>query len=162
MAIVGAIKAEKMSLMYSLSRLDAPTEGHQVPAGGLLCYVSPNAGAVPVVADRFMFQQYNLVNYLWFEENVTLPRSLAGQRVDCQVFTRLRGALGPRLRFGFLTQLTEAAGTHHIRQALFPLDPKVNRAAMKKLGTGAVSGIACTGQRRHASHGRGPVTMSDC
>ena len=104
-AIVGASGAGKTSLMYCLSGLDAPTAG-QVLVEGQDVYAMSRQARATFLRSRvgFVFQQYNLVSYLSVEENVALPLSLDGRRVDRQVLTRLLE------RFGLAAKAESAAG----------------------------------------------------
>ena len=104
-AIVGTSGAGKTSLMYCLSGLDAPTTG-QVLLEGQDIYAMARQARATFLRSRvgFVFQQYNLVDYLNVEENVALPLSLAGRRVDRQVLARLLE------RFGLAAKAGTAAG----------------------------------------------------
>lgn len=100
-AIVGASGAGKTSLMHCLSGLDSPTVG-RVLIDGADPHAMSRQKRAEFLRQRvgFVFQQYNLIDYLSVEENVTLPLSLAGARVDPHALAHIlqRFGLGEKTR----------------------------------------------------------------
>ncbi|RDH09761.1 ABC transporter ATP-binding protein [Tsukamurella pulmonis] len=103
-AIVGPSGAGKTSLLYCLSGLDRPDEG-RVLIGGVDVYALSEERRTRFLRPSvgFVFQQYNLIDYLTVEENLRLPQVLARRPVSST-------ALGETLsRFGLLEKRREKA-----------------------------------------------------
>lgn len=81
-AVVGPSGAGKTSLLYCLSGLDRPAEGRVLLDGTDIYGLGRERRAKYLRSTvGFVFQQYNLISYLDVEENVLLPKQLAGLRV---------------------------------------------------------------------------------
>jgi putative ABC transport system ATP-binding protein len=94
-AIMGPSGSGKSTLMQLLAGLDRPTGGSVQVAGVAL----ERLGDRPLTLLRrekfgFVFQAFNLVPVLTAEENVTLPATLAGRRVDRDWLEQLLEAIG--------------------------------------------------------------------
>jgi len=98
-AIMGPSGSGKSTLMHLMAALDTPSEG-EVWIGDTA--VSSLADTPLTVLRRerigFVFQAFNLVPTLTARENVVLPLSIAGRRVDEEWFDRLVDVLGIRDR----------------------------------------------------------------
>ena len=98
-AIMGPSGSGKSTLMHLMAALDTPTEG-EVWIGETA--VSSLADTPLTVLRRerigFVFQAFNLVPTLTARENVVLPLSIAGRKVDEEWFDRLVDVLGIRDR----------------------------------------------------------------
>jgi putative ABC transport system ATP-binding protein len=82
-AIMGPSGSGKSTLMHLLAGLDRPTEGTVAIAGEDITDMGDKQ--LTLLRRRhigFVFQAFNLVPTLNAEENVTLPLSIAGRRVD--------------------------------------------------------------------------------
>src|SRR3954447_5894065 len=98
-AIMGPSGSGKSTLMHLLAGLDRPSsrsvvvEGEEV--GGL-----DDKGRTRLRRDRlgFVFQAFNLVPVLTAEENILLPLTLAGRKIDQEWFDTLIDAVGLRDR----------------------------------------------------------------
>ena len=82
-AIMGPSGSGKSTLMHLLAGLDRPTEGTVEIAGEDI--TSMNDKKLTLLRRKhigFVFQAFNLVPTLTAEENVTLPLSIAGRKID--------------------------------------------------------------------------------
>jgi putative ABC transport system ATP-binding protein len=82
-AVMGPSGSGKSTLMHILAGLDQPTEGTVAIAG--LEISSMSDGELTRLRRRhigFVFQFFNLLPMLTAEENVVLPLSIAGEKVD--------------------------------------------------------------------------------
>ena len=82
-AIMGPSGSGKSTLMHLLAGLDRPTEGTVEIAGEDITSMSDKK--LTLLRRKhigFVFQAFNLVPTLTAEENVTLPLSIAGRKVD--------------------------------------------------------------------------------
>lgn len=93
-AVMGPSGSGKSTLLQCAAGLDRPSEGRVFVGGTEL----PSGGEAELAKFRrgrigFVFQQYNLIQYLTVQQNVVLPQRLAGKRVDraatAAVLTRL-------------------------------------------------------------------------
>jgi putative ABC transport system ATP-binding protein len=82
-AIMGPSGSGKSTLMHLLAGLDRPTEGH-VEVGGRDITAMGDRQLTLLRREHigFVFQAFNLVPTLSAEENITLPLSIAGRRID--------------------------------------------------------------------------------
>jgi len=82
-AVMGPSGSGKSTLMHCMAGLDRPTSG-QVFVGGQDIGKLDDNGLTKLRRDRvgFVFQSFNLVPTLTAAENITLPLSLAGTRLD--------------------------------------------------------------------------------
>jgi putative ABC transport system ATP-binding protein len=82
-AIMGPSGSGKSTLMHLLAGLDAPTEGSIVLDGLEITGLSEKK-LTQLRRDTigFVFQFFNLLPMLTAEENVTLPLSIAGRKID--------------------------------------------------------------------------------
>src|SRR6188472_2791980 len=89
-AIMGASGSGKSTLMHLLAGLDRPAAGTVVIDGQDLRQLD-DKGLTRLRRDRlgFVFQAFNLVPVLTAEENITLPLTLAGRKVDREWFDTL-------------------------------------------------------------------------
>lgn len=94
-AIMGPSGSGKSTLMHLLAALDTPTSGEiyigDTAVGGLA-----DTPLTELRRDRigFIFQAFNLVPTLSARENIVLPISIAGKKVDQQWFDTIIGVLG--------------------------------------------------------------------
>jgi putative ABC transport system ATP-binding protein len=82
-AIMGPSGSGKSTLMHLLAGLDGPTEGTVEIAGEDITAMGDKQ--LTLLRRKhigFVFQAYNLVPTLSAEENVTLPLSIAGRKID--------------------------------------------------------------------------------
>jgi putative ABC transport system ATP-binding protein len=82
-AIMGPSGSGKSTLMHLLAGLDRPTEGSVEIAGQDITTMSDKK--LTMLRRKhigFVFQAFNLVPTLTAEENVTLPLSIAGKKID--------------------------------------------------------------------------------
>jgi len=82
-AIMGPSGSGKSTLMHLLAGLDRPTEGTVEIAGEDITSMSDKK--LTLLRRKhigFVFQAFNLVPTLTAEENVTLPLSIAGRKID--------------------------------------------------------------------------------
>ncbi len=98
-AIMGPSGSGKSTLMHILAGLDRPTSGTVSIAGVELTGLSDRA-LTELRRDRigFIFQTFNLLPVLNAEENILLPVSIAGRKVDREWFERLVDTVGIRDR----------------------------------------------------------------
>ena len=100
-AVMGPSGSGKSTLMHLLAGLDRPTSGSVWVAGEKITSMDDNA--LTRLRRRhigFVFQFFNLLPMLTAEENVTLPLSVAGQRVDRAWFAELTDKVGLTERLG--------------------------------------------------------------
>jgi putative ABC transport system ATP-binding protein len=98
-AIMGPSGSGKSTLMHLLAGLDSATSG-SVVVDGLEIAGLDDKGRTRLRRDRlgFVFQAFNLVPVLSAEENILLPLTLAGRKVDGEWFDTLVDAVGLRDR----------------------------------------------------------------
>jgi putative ABC transport system ATP-binding protein len=98
-AIMGPSGSGKSTLMHLLAGLDRPTSG-SVRVDGEEIAALDDKGRTRLRRDRlgFVFQAFNLVPVLTAEENILLPLTLAGRKVDREWFDTLIDAVGLRDR----------------------------------------------------------------
>ena len=94
-AVMGPSGSGKSTLMHCMAGLDQPTSG-QVFVGGQDIGRLDDNGLTRLRRDHvgFVFQSFNLVPTLTAAENITLPLSLAGTRLDKAWFDSLVEQLG--------------------------------------------------------------------
>jgi putative ABC transport system ATP-binding protein len=94
-AIMGPSGSGKSTLMHLLAGLDAPTEGSIVLDGVEITGLSEKK-LTQLRRDTigFVFQFFNLLPMLTAEENVTLPLSIAGRKVDGEWLDTLLDEVG--------------------------------------------------------------------
>jgi putative ABC transport system ATP-binding protein len=98
-AIMGPSGSGKSTLMHLLAGLDRPTSGSVVVDGEEIASLD-DKGRTRLRRDRlgFVFQAFNLVPVLTAEENILLPLTLAGRKVDREWLDTLIDAVGLRDR----------------------------------------------------------------
>jgi putative ABC transport system ATP-binding protein len=98
-AIMGPSGSGKSTLMHILAGLDRPTSGTVVIAGVELTELGDRE-LTQLRRERvgFIFQTFNLLPVLNAEENILLPLSIAGRRVDRGWFDQLIDTVGIRDR----------------------------------------------------------------
>ena len=99
-AVMGPSGSGKSTLMHILAGLDKPTSGTVTISGEEITGMSDNElTKLRRKHIGFVFQFYNLLPMLNAEENVKLPLSVAGEKVDDAWFTELiaKVGLGSRL-----------------------------------------------------------------
>jgi putative ABC transport system ATP-binding protein len=98
-AIMGPSGSGKSTLMHLLAGLDRPTGGSVVVDGEELAGLD-DKGRTRLRRDRlgFVFQAFNLVPVLTAEENILLPLTLAGRKLDPEWRDTLIDAVGLRDR----------------------------------------------------------------
>jgi putative ABC transport system ATP-binding protein len=94
-AIMGPSGSGKSTLMHLLAGLDTPTEGGIVLDGVEITGLSEKR-LTQLRRDTigFVFQFFNLLPMLTAEENVTLPLSIAGRKVDAEWLETLLEEVG--------------------------------------------------------------------
>jgi putative ABC transport system ATP-binding protein len=94
-AIMGPSGSGKSTLMHLLAGLDRPTSGSVVVDGQELANLDDKR-LTALRRDKlgFVFQAYNLVPVLTARENILLPLTLAGAKIDQQWFDTVVGAVG--------------------------------------------------------------------
>jgi putative ABC transport system ATP-binding protein len=94
-AIMGPSGSGKSTLMHLLAGLDSATSGSVVVDGRELAGLD-DKGRTRLRRDRlgFVFQAFNLVPVLTAEENILLPLTLAGTKVDQEWLRTLVDAVG--------------------------------------------------------------------
>jgi len=94
-AIMGPSGSGKSTLMHLLAGLDKPTSG-SVAIEGVELGRLDDAQLTRLRRDKigFMFQSFNLLPILTAEENILLPLSIAGEKVDRAFFNELIATIG--------------------------------------------------------------------
>ncbi|MGI5439472.1 ABC transporter ATP-binding protein [Streptomyces shenzhenensis] len=94
-AIAGPSGSGKSTLMHCLAGLDSPTSGQVVLDGTELSGLSDRT-LTRVRRDKagFVFQSFNLLPQLTALENIALPVTLSGRRLDQDLLGHLAGVLG--------------------------------------------------------------------
>ncbi|MFC0673830.1 ABC transporter ATP-binding protein [Brachybacterium hainanense] len=94
-AVVGPSGAGKTSLLYCLSGLERPDQG-QISINGTNLYSLADEKRTRFLRETasFVFQQYNLIDYLTVEENVRLPQALARKRVEAAAVEEILSRFG--------------------------------------------------------------------
>src|SRR5688572_31128992 len=94
-AIMGPSGSGKSTLMHLLAGLDRPTDG-TVHIGGEDVTRMKDAQLTKLRRRHvgFVFQAFNLLPVLSAEENITLPLSIAGRKVDRQSLDALMQRMG--------------------------------------------------------------------
>jgi putative ABC transport system ATP-binding protein len=94
-AIMGPSGSGKSTLMHILAGLDRPTSG-SVMLDGVEIVGLDDAELTQLRRDKlgFIFQFFNLIPVLTAEENIVLPLSIAGHRVDEEWLHRLVETVG--------------------------------------------------------------------
>lgn len=94
-AIMGPSGSGKSTLMHLLAALDSPTSG-SVFIGDVDTATLRDTPLTKLRRERigFVFQAFNLVPTLTAKENIVLPVTIAGKRVDQQWFDRIVAVLG--------------------------------------------------------------------
>jgi putative ABC transport system ATP-binding protein len=94
-AIMGPSGSGKSTLMHLLAGLDTPTEGSIVLDGVEITGLSDKK-LTQLRRDTigFVFQFFNLLPMLTAEENITLPLSIAGRRIDADWLDTLLDEVG--------------------------------------------------------------------
>ena len=94
-AIMGPSGSGKSTLMHLLAGLDKPTGGSVTVDGQEIGGLGDKA-LTQLRRDRlgFVFQSFNLVPVLTAEENILLPLTLAGRKVDKEWLDRLIDSVG--------------------------------------------------------------------
>jgi putative ABC transport system ATP-binding protein len=98
-AIMGPSGSGKSTLMHLLAGLDSASSGSVVLDGQEIASLD-DKGRTRLRRDRlgFVFQAFNLVPVLTAEENILLPLTLAGRKVDREWLDTLIDAVGLRDR----------------------------------------------------------------
>jgi len=94
-AVMGPSGSGKSTLMHILAGLDKPTSGSVAVAGTEI--TSLKDSDLTKLRRRhigFVFQFFNLLPMLTAEENIVLPLSIAGDKVDKDFFGDLIGKVG--------------------------------------------------------------------
>ena len=94
-AIMGPSGSGKSTLMHLLAGLDRPTSGSVVVDGQELANLDDKR-LTALRRDKlgFVFQAFNLIPVLTARENIVLPLTLAGARIDEQWFDTVVDAVG--------------------------------------------------------------------
>jgi putative ABC transport system ATP-binding protein len=94
-AIMGPSGSGKSTLMHILAGLDRPTSG-SVKLDGVEITELDDGDLTKLRRDKlgFIFQFFNLIPVLTAEENIVLPLSIAGEKVDQDWLTRLVETVG--------------------------------------------------------------------
>jgi putative ABC transport system ATP-binding protein len=94
-AIMGPSGSGKSTLMHCLAGLDRPTSGEVVVDGTSLTGLDDKR-LTQLRRDKigFIFQSFNLLPVLSAEENILLPLSIAGRKVDRAWFDQLVATVG--------------------------------------------------------------------
>lgn len=94
-AVMGPSGSGKSTLMHCAAGLDAPTSG-RIYIGDTEISALPDKKLTRLRRDRigFIFQAFNLIPTLTARENIVLPLSIAGQKVDQDWFDQVVAAVG--------------------------------------------------------------------
>jgi putative ABC transport system ATP-binding protein len=94
-AVMGPSGSGKSTLMHVLAGLDKPTAGSVVIDGTEIAALD-DAALTRLRRDKvgFIFQAFNLLPVLTAEENIVLPLSIAGRKVDREWLDTLIDAVG--------------------------------------------------------------------
>lgn len=94
-AIMGPSGSGKSTLMHLLAALDTPTKGN-VRIGNVDVDALKDTPLTKLRRERigFIFQAFNLVPILTARENILLPLSIAGKKVDKDWFNQVVATLG--------------------------------------------------------------------
>jgi putative ABC transport system ATP-binding protein len=94
-AIMGPSGSGKSTLMHILAGLDKPTEG-SVTIGGTEITALEDTALTKLRREHvgFIFQFFNLLPMLTAEENIVLPLTIAGEKVDAGWVDELIGKVG--------------------------------------------------------------------
>ncbi|MBA2445805.1 MAG: ABC transporter ATP-binding protein [Nocardioidaceae bacterium] len=100
-AVMGPSGSGKSTLMHCMAALDTVSSG-QVFIGGVELAGLGDKQLTKLRRDKigFVFQAYNLVPTLTAQENIELPLSIAGRKVDRQWFDTVIDTVGLRDRLG--------------------------------------------------------------
>lgn len=100
-AVMGPSGSGKSTLMHCLAALETPTSG-SVVVGDVEVSGLDDKRLTALRRDRigFIFQSFNLVPTLTARENVLLPASIAGRKVDEKLFDEVIHAVGLESRLG--------------------------------------------------------------
>ncbi len=98
-AVMGPSGSGKSTLMHILAGLDMPTSGN-VEIAGIEITELGDTDLTKLRREHigFVFQFFNLLPMLTAEENILLPLSIAGEKVDPAWFDELIGSVGLRDR----------------------------------------------------------------
>src|SRR4051794_35220710 len=94
-AIMGPSGSGKSTLMHILAGLDQPTEG-SVTIGGTEITALDDTALTKLRREHvgFIFQFFNLLPMLTAEENIVLPLTIGGEKVDAAWIDELIGKVG--------------------------------------------------------------------
>lgn len=100
-AVMGPSGSGKSTLMHCLAALETPTDG-KVYIGDAEVSGLDDKRLTALRRDRigFIFQSFNLVPTLTARENILLPASIAGRKVDQELFDDVIHAVGLESRLG--------------------------------------------------------------
>ncbi len=100
-AVMGPSGSGKSTLMHCLAALETPTSG-RVFIGDVEVSSLGDKRLTRLRRDHigFIFQSFNLVPTLTARENIMLPASIAGRKVDQELFDDVIDAVGLRERLG--------------------------------------------------------------
>ncbi|HCQ19597.1 ABC transporter ATP-binding protein [Dermacoccus nishinomiyaensis] len=100
-AVMGPSGSGKSTLMHCLAALETPTSG-RVFIGDVEVSSLDDKRLTRLRRDHigFIFQSFNLVPTLTARENIMLPASIAGRKVDQELFDDVIDAVGLRERLG--------------------------------------------------------------
>src|SRR3954470_10226395 len=94
-AIMGPSGSGKSTLMHILAGLDTPTQG-SVTIGGTEITALDDTALTKLRREHvgFIFQFFNLLPMLTADENIVLPLTIAGEKVDAAWIDELIGKVG--------------------------------------------------------------------
>ena len=100
-AVMGPSGSGKSTLMHCLAALETPSSG-RVFIGDIEVSSLDDKRLTRLRRDHigFIFQSFNLVPTLTARENIMLPASIAGRKVDQELFDAVIDAVGLRERLG--------------------------------------------------------------